>query len=246
MARVTGLEPATSGVTGRHSNQLSYTRTFPCRDCTWPPGVERSFRGFTGECQARQSAICAEKRGGLVGVPPLAKVFARAHFFSCTKRGKSLDGAPRGRLAQLVERLVYTEDVGSSSLSSPTSLRPLGYGSAGPRFSSRLLQAQRAKAAAPQLHSNAGGLMQDVMQCVRATARRARDFPPGFRPKGRRLPRRSCTATQAGWFKCQSTQQMRTAACGRRIAWVGSVAATSPGDRFGQTGGPCPFAATDG
>jgi hypothetical protein len=28
MARVTGLEPATSGVTGRHSNQLSYTRSF--------------------------------------------------------------------------------------------------------------------------------------------------------------------------------------------------------------------------
>ena len=25
MARVTGLEPATSGVTGRHSNQLSYS-----------------------------------------------------------------------------------------------------------------------------------------------------------------------------------------------------------------------------
>ena len=28
MARVTGLEPATSGVTGRHSNQLSYTRAW--------------------------------------------------------------------------------------------------------------------------------------------------------------------------------------------------------------------------
>lgn len=28
MARVTGLEPATSGVTGQHSNQLSYTRAF--------------------------------------------------------------------------------------------------------------------------------------------------------------------------------------------------------------------------
>ena len=25
---MTGLEPATSGVTGRHSNQLSYTRAF--------------------------------------------------------------------------------------------------------------------------------------------------------------------------------------------------------------------------
>ena len=31
LARVTGLEPATSGVTGRHSNQLSYTRIRRCR-----------------------------------------------------------------------------------------------------------------------------------------------------------------------------------------------------------------------
>jgi hypothetical protein len=29
MARATGLEPATSGVTGRHSNQLSYARAKP-------------------------------------------------------------------------------------------------------------------------------------------------------------------------------------------------------------------------
>ncbi len=28
MARLTGLEPATSGVTGRHSNRLSYNRAF--------------------------------------------------------------------------------------------------------------------------------------------------------------------------------------------------------------------------
>lgn len=27
MARLTGLEPATPGVTGRYSNQLSYTRS---------------------------------------------------------------------------------------------------------------------------------------------------------------------------------------------------------------------------
>ena len=28
LARLTGLEPATSGVTGRHSNQLSYNRAY--------------------------------------------------------------------------------------------------------------------------------------------------------------------------------------------------------------------------
>ncbi len=29
MARLTGLEPATPGVTGRYSNQLSYNRSLP-------------------------------------------------------------------------------------------------------------------------------------------------------------------------------------------------------------------------
>ncbi len=31
MARLTGLEPATPGVTGRYSNQLSYNRAAPFR-----------------------------------------------------------------------------------------------------------------------------------------------------------------------------------------------------------------------
>ena len=40
VARVTGLEPATSGVTGRHSNQLSYTRVSrPKRLCAPARGV---------------------------------------------------------------------------------------------------------------------------------------------------------------------------------------------------------------
>lgn len=42
MARVTGLEPATSGVTGRHSNQLSYTRAF--FKANLPEALHRRFR----------------------------------------------------------------------------------------------------------------------------------------------------------------------------------------------------------
>ena len=43
MARLTGLEPATPGVTGRYSNQLSYNRTLttPTRS---PAGVRGGLR----------------------------------------------------------------------------------------------------------------------------------------------------------------------------------------------------------
>ena len=37
MARLTGLEPATPGVTGRYSNQLSYNRSLPLEN----PSVRR-------------------------------------------------------------------------------------------------------------------------------------------------------------------------------------------------------------
>ena len=60
MARVTGLEPATSGVTGRHSNQLSYTRTFPCRS-TLADRRERSFREAPLPCQAHKLPFFKEK-----------------------------------------------------------------------------------------------------------------------------------------------------------------------------------------
>ncbi|CUX22721.1 hypothetical protein AGR3A_Cc260204 [Agrobacterium tomkonis CFBP 6623] len=39
MARVTGLEPATSGVTGRHSNRLSYTRASQIFICVYFRGT---------------------------------------------------------------------------------------------------------------------------------------------------------------------------------------------------------------
>ena len=38
MARLTGLEPATSGVTGRHSNRLSYNRASVAAPSARPRG----------------------------------------------------------------------------------------------------------------------------------------------------------------------------------------------------------------
>ena len=43
MARLTGLEPATPGVTGRYSNQLSYNRVNGCLFILLTP-VKRSIR----------------------------------------------------------------------------------------------------------------------------------------------------------------------------------------------------------
>ncbi len=48
-----------------------------------------------------------------------AESLRRLHF-----SGRTPIGGRVGRLAQLVERLAYTEDVGSSSLSSPTIPHP--------------------------------------------------------------------------------------------------------------------------
>jgi hypothetical protein len=51
VARLTGLEPATSGVTGRHSNQLSYNRATRLRSRSAVArltGLEPATSGVTG------------------------------------------------------------------------------------------------------------------------------------------------------------------------------------------------------
>ncbi len=53
VARLTGLEPATPGVTGRYSNQLSYNRAFTLLAIFWwwmarLTGLEPATPGVTG------------------------------------------------------------------------------------------------------------------------------------------------------------------------------------------------------
>jgi hypothetical protein len=50
VARLTGLEPATPGVTGRYSNQLSYNRTFPAPDRI--PSVEAYYASLSAPSSA--------------------------------------------------------------------------------------------------------------------------------------------------------------------------------------------------
>jgi hypothetical protein len=103
MARVTGLEPATSGVTGRHSNQLSYTRA-----STWrlsapslegelrgsPHSVKRMWGGFSTIFQLFfRSPISSQKPSpgaGCVDGANLGIFLQNKTNFACEKRGDRL------------------------------------------------------------------------------------------------------------------------------------------------------------
>jgi hypothetical protein len=97
MAGVTGLEPATSGVTGRRSNQLSYTPAAPTPrrpvlppptlECqAWEAGFSQVFLGLSGDfcgaashrkivpVQSENSSECDT----LIDVAPAAIRFNRA------------------------------------------------------------------------------------------------------------------------------------------------------------------------
>lgn len=122
LARVTGLEPATSGVTGRHSNRLSYTRALDVGAGRRVVGGElrRSWVGVKRHRKDNRQSSSSIFRS------PQNQAFARTylpsrHAFELADRRRTAYCSARlGRLAQLVERFVYTEDVGGSSPSSPT------------------------------------------------------------------------------------------------------------------------------
>jgi hypothetical protein len=65
MARVTGLEPATSGVTGRRSNQLSYTRAYAVN--TRSP----LFRALPYGLQRPVSIHCNSGFSGMIQMMPV-------------------------------------------------------------------------------------------------------------------------------------------------------------------------------
>lgn len=84
MARVTGLEPATSGVTGQHSNQLSYTRASFLKPIhNWH---KRSCKVFIRLCQAVLSVFFKNKTNN-------AFIFALClflRFYPCVFKKNSL------------------------------------------------------------------------------------------------------------------------------------------------------------
>ena len=133
MARTTGLEPATSGVTGRHSNRLSYVR---------PASRSAAMAAVYGEAPTlssrRLKKVGRASAGAETGRPgrrPVGRggdrrIRRAAHAKPCTRGTQARNPCARGpgpltmpasgRLAQLVEHLVYTERVGGSSPSPPT------------------------------------------------------------------------------------------------------------------------------
>ena len=72
LARVTGLEPATSGVTGRRSNQLSYTRSdgrvLKRRDGSVKPrAARRACRRRRSDARVASAAVIDSMLEDMVG-----------------------------------------------------------------------------------------------------------------------------------------------------------------------------------
>ena len=72
MAGVTGLEPATSGLTGQRSNQLSYTPKMGIRRSGQRTGFYRPHRWLSSQVSRRISDEARTVRGLALGLPPSA------------------------------------------------------------------------------------------------------------------------------------------------------------------------------
>ena len=96
MARVTGLEPATFGVTGRHSNHLSYTRTFFVMVLK-VQNHERVIKLNRGKCQAHLLTFFTK----LCHFFKHTTFFHFLEFFACTYLRKSLNGSPQWAISSV-------------------------------------------------------------------------------------------------------------------------------------------------
>src|SRR6185437_5987550 len=95
MAGVTGLEPATSGVTGRRSNQLSYTPAAALRGGAYvarkPGGVKQT----------------AGKSTALSRATPLLRSEVRARAVACSPPCRAVLAERRARVAQPMRRVQF-------------------------------------------------------------------------------------------------------------------------------------------
>ncbi len=104
MARLTGLEPATPGVTGRYSNQLSYNRATYVRGgraVARLTGLEPATPGVTGRYSNqlsynRTSAARARPNVGVYYAPPTAASSGRGGFYR-SGAGMNSASSPGGR-----------------------------------------------------------------------------------------------------------------------------------------------------
>ena len=138
MAGVTGLEPATSGVTGRHSNRLSYTPAGPLRGRT-PSAMEGRLRcSASGVKRLLPAKIpLSSAAGGKARFAPLSPILPEPGPRTMARRGRS--GGTFVEVDLLCNARMRQIGSASESLSLRAPREPLRGGSeASPKWLSRL------------------------------------------------------------------------------------------------------------